>query len=359
MSAILAFTACGADDSTQIEASPAEKPTTDTAPPATTGTQPPSSSNPGATAGEIGAGAWVLGEIPDGFGPAIVQELDTGRMVVYQHESNPNDLFDGPLRITTSLDGPDTDGIPGAEEVALHGQTGYLFPLWDDGVSYGTAVMWPDDQQRWVMLMWGDTISDDEVLAIAASARLAGPDEWAELNRTLGTAAVIGGQVPDAVEEVVVEATSADGIPYQLIAFVPPDYPLNANDGRLTCFRLDVDGRAGDRRCNSHGWSARFGGATVIYGFVGTEATEVMLSEKSIDGSPVDETVIVTDLLRTAAPAPVAFFLAEVPGWCWVDVAVAQGASEYSMPGGPLPADEHHSECMASTSAAPSTTAGP
>jgi hypothetical protein len=51
--------------------------------------------------------------------------------------------------------------------------------------------------------------------------------------------------------------------------------------------------------------------------------------------------------------------LVEVPGWCWMDITVTDGTSDLaSMPGGPLPADEHHAECMAGRSS-PATTAVP
>jgi hypothetical protein len=323
------------------------------------GAAPLPSSGSSEDGADIGEGAWVLERLPEGFIPAVVQDLDGGRVVVYQHESDPNDRFDGPLRIMTLADGPGPEGIPGADEVTLHGRTGYLFPLGDDGVIYGTTVMWPDDQQRWVMLMWGETVSDDEVLDVAAGARAASAEEWAELDRTLGSASTIGGEVPDAIEEVVAQGSSADGTPYQLVALVPPDYPLTETDRRLTCFRLDVGGETGSRCCDSHGWWTRFGGSTLVHGPVSADAAEVVLTEMSIDGSPVDPTPIVAEVVRTAAPAPVAFFLVEVPGWCWVDVAVTDGTNDlYSMPGGPLPANEHHAECMAGGSS-PSTTAGP
>jgi len=307
----------------------------------------------------LGEGAWVLDQLPDGFAPAVVQDGADSRAVIYQRQSDSGDVFDGQLSIMTSNQGPGPEGIPGAEEVTLHGRTGYLLPLADDGVTYGLMVLWPDDQQRWIMLQWGERVADDDVLAVAAGARAAGADEWAALNRALGSAATVLGEVPDAVEEVVAEGSSSAGTAYQLVTLVPPDYPLSDNDRRLTCFRLDVGGQPGERRCNSHGWWTRIDETTVVHGPVDTEASGVVLTEMSIDGSPVDPTPITVDIVRTTSPAPIAFFLAEVPGWCWLDVTVTDGANDlYSMPGGPLPANEHHAECLAGTSP-PSTTAQP
>ncbi len=357
--AVVGLTACGSDGRTVIESGSEQQPTSTTGPQTTvTGATPPPTTAALAGAAALGEGAWVLDQLPEGLVPAVVQDGEESRAIVYRREPEPGDVFDGPLSITTSNQGPGPDGIPGAEEVSLHGRTGYLLPLADDGVTYGQMVIWPDDQQRWVLVQWGEQVDADDVLAVAAGARAVGADEWAVLNRTLGAAATLAGEVPDAVEEVVAQGLSADGTVYQLVALVPPDYPLDQNDRRLTCFRLDVDGEIGERRCNSHGWWTRIGGSTIVHGPVSADASGVILTEMSIDGSAVDPTPIEVGIVRTSSPAPTAFFLAEVPGWCWLDVTVTDGTTDLStMPGGPLPSSEHHAECLAGASS-PSTTDG-
>lgn len=352
--------ACGSGGGTVIESSSEQQLTSTTGPQATdVGEASPRSTATSNSAAALGEGAWILDQLPDGFAPAVVQDGADSRAVIYQRQSGSGDVFDGQLSIITSNQGPGPAGIPGAEEVTLHGRTGYLLPLADDGVTYGLMVLWPDDQQRWIMLQWGESVADDDVLAVAAGARAVDADEWAALNRTLGSAATVLGEVPDAVEEIVAEGSSSAGTSYQLVALVPPDYPLSENDRRLTCFRLDVGGQPGERRCNRHGWWTRIDGTTIVHGPVDTEASGVVLAEMSIDGSPVDPTPIAVDVVRTTSTAPIAFFLAEVPGWCWIDVTVTDGTNAlYSMPGGPLPANEHHAECLAGVST-PSTTADP
>lgn len=354
--ASLALLACGGDARSTEAGSPGV--TSGPQPTPAGGVPPPTTADPTGAGQSVGPGAWVLDEPPAGFAPSMVQDLGDQRAVYYRDSSDRNDRFDSPLVITTSLDGPGFEGMPGVTEVALHGRTGYALELWDDGQPYGVMVMWQDERDRWVTVSWSGEASFDDVVAVAASATEIDRADWDHLDRIMGAEAMAG-EVRDAVEEIVAEGTSADGTAYRLVALVPPDYPLDENDRRLACYRLDVGDRPGDRRCDSHPWWARVGGTTLVYGPANPDATEVTVAQKPIDETPVADEPIAGTVHHTSSSAPVAFYLAQVPGWCWIQVTVLDdgGGELQSMPGGPLPSNEHHAECMAGRSSP--TTAAP
>ena len=229
----------------------------------------------------------------------------------------------------------------------MNGSAGHSFEMHSDGDHFGTAVAWQDDDGHWITLSWSELVPVDDVVALAQRAEPIDAEAWDLLRRTLGSEAVIAGQGNDHVEHVVARGDGSGGIPFQLVALIPTDYPLNDNDQRLSCYRLDLENQTGEVHCDTHPWWTRAGDATFVFGTSAPSVTDISVTRIGVDERPHEDTPISAKTVMAPVPAPTRFYVVEVPDWCWVVIAAGDGTPDDRLGAvGPLPSNEHHSRCL-------------
>ena len=296
-----------------------------------------------------GEGSWVLSDLPDGFEAVLVTDRHGRREIYYQHESNPNDLYDSPLVVVVDFEEPGPVArFPGTETVSIHDIDGILFELHGDGDHYGTAVVWQDDQGRWVLVAWSELVPEADVLELARGAEAIDDEQWSQLQRTLGSEVQIQGVVHDQVEYVVAQGVSSAGTEYRLFGLIPADYPLDDNDRRPACYRLDLGEDTGAEHCDDHPWWHRTGDDTFVFGPVDGAIAEIIVTHIDTHERPVSDTPVAAETYAASVPSPVAFYVVEVNDWCWVHITATDGTPDNRLgPIGPLPSNPHHGFCLA------------
>lgn len=164
---------------------------------------------------------------------------------------------------------------------------------------------------------------------------------------------MIGGEIPDQVEHVVAEAISSSGAPYRLVALIPADFPLTDNDRRPACYRLEIDSEVGSAagaiRCDTHPWWIAAGDDTFIFGGVDVAIDEIKVTHRDVNARPLTDEPIIARTVAAPVASPIAFYVVELPEWCWVDIGSSDSTPDPRLgPIGPLPMDaERHAACLA------------
>ncbi len=350
---VLVVAACGDDATSTVSDAAVSAASTRPAdePPDVAAETPTSSVGAQPASGESvkqAGGAWELSEPPEGFVPVMVTDRNDRKEIYYQSESNRHDLYDSPIILIVSTDTPGpVELFPGASAVSVNGLDGFNYELHSDGDHYGSAVVWQDAEGRWVTLVWSELVPVDDVIALARTATPIDTEAWELLRRTLGSDLVITGESDDHVEYVVARGESTHGTPFRLAVLVPEDYPLSDNDRRLSCYRLDLDDQPGDVHCDTHPWWTRVGEDTFVYGTSNPMVSEITVTRIGTDERPRGDTPLDATTVTAPVAAPVAFYVVELPDWCWVHITAGDGVPDDRLgPIGPLPSSQHHSRCL-------------
>ena len=102
------------------------------------------------------------------------------------------------------------------------------------------------------------------------------------------------------------------------------------------------------RRRKTPKW-LRAGDDTFAIGTVPPEVAELTVEHLALSGQLVDgDASIAVATLTAPVASPVAFYVVELPGWCFVTIEASDGTAVASLGQfGPLPSDAAHAECLA------------